>query len=174
MMSISSISSGSNPYVQNAQSGASGLSDLFKQRKQDFSTLASALKSGDLQGAQQAFASLQQDNQTIQQSRGAQGAGGASSGGGDADGDNDGSKSGQAGAQGVGGQRAKDFAALSSALGSGDLQGAQQAFATLQQDIQTSRQGHHHHHPQGTSVQPSASTSTGSTASTGSTVNVTA
>ncbi|MHB9119606.1 MAG: hypothetical protein ACYC2R_15245 [Burkholderiales bacterium] len=169
MMSISSISSGSNPYVQNAQSGASGLSDLFKQRKQDFSSLASALKSGDLQGAQQAFASLQQDKQTIQQSRGAQGAGG-----GDSDGDNDGSKSGQAGAQGIGSQRSKDFAALSSALGSGDLQGAQQAFATLQQDIQTSRQGHHHHHQQGAGVQPSASTSTGSTASTGSTVNVTA
>ena len=40
---------------------------------------------------------------------------------------------------------AQDFNNLGQALQSGDLAGAQQAFATLQQDIQASRRGHGHH-----------------------------
>lgn len=145
-MAINGVSLGSNPYVQNAQS-QSGLSAAFKQRKQDFSTLANALSSGDLQGAQQAFASLQQDMQAIQQARGAQGAG--------PDGNfNGNAQNGQGGAQGAASQRQQDFSALASALSSGDLQGAQKAFATLQQDMQALRQGHHHHG--GGSAQPTA------------------
>ena len=56
-MSISSVSNNANP-LQSAQ-----MSGAFKQRKQDFAALGSALQSGDLAGAQKAFSALQQDTQ---------------------------------------------------------------------------------------------------------------
>jgi len=130
-MSVTSI--GSNLYSQNLQSN---LSDAFKQRKQDFTSLANALNSGNLQGAQQAFASLQQDMQTIRQGR--------ESGHADQGGDHRGG--GRSNVQGASSQRQQDFTALANALKSGNLQSAQQAFATLQQDMQAIRQDHRHHH----------------------------
>jgi len=152
-MSINSVSFGSNTYSQGVQSNQSNMAAAFKQRKQDFSTLSSALNSGDLQGAQKAFAALQQDQQAIQQNRGAQGA--------DQDGDNDGSKTSSSASQ-----RNQDMTALGSALNSGDLKGAQQALANLQQDMQASRAGHHHHH-HGGNAQSASAAATSSTSSAG-------
>lgn len=165
-MSIGSVSPTLAPYAQGS------LADAFKQRRQDFGSLASALGSGNLQGAQQAFAALQQDMQTIAQARSAQGSG-------DADGDNDGSSA----AQGTTGQtastssfqsllaqRTQDLNALSTALGAGDLQSAQQAFAALQQDMQALGQGRHRHHHGAAAA--SAATPTVSTPATGSTAPV--
>lgn len=40
----------------------------------------------------------------------------------------------------------QDFSALGQALQSGNLSDAQNAFSTLQQDLQQSGQVHHHHH----------------------------
>jgi hypothetical protein len=145
-MSISSVSFGNNPYAQGVQAGQSS---AFQQRRQDFSALQSALGSGDLAGAQKAFASLQQDMQAMGQARGGRGA--------DRDGDNDGSGGAQTGQTGQTGQpsfqaqldqRKQDFSALQSALSSGDLAGAQKAFASLQQDMRATGKGHHHHHQQ--------------------------
>jgi hypothetical protein len=159
-MSISSVSNGTNPYTQSLQS--SPLSDAFKQSKQDFAALGSALQSGDLAGAQKAFAALQQDKSTISQARGGQGS------------DSDGSsstvsqtaQSSQSGTSSV-----QDLMnQLKQALGSGDLQGAQQAFASLQQNMQASRGHGHHHHGGGSQSNTTSSTGTTSaTATTGST-----
>lgn len=157
-MSITSVSSGSNYYSPNIQTSQSSIANAFKQRKQDFATLAGALNSGDLSGAQQAFASLQQDIQAIAQGRGAQGA--------DGDGDNDGGQataSTSATPSGSGNpidQRTPDMTALSNALGSGDLNAAQQAFASLQQDLQAMGQARHHHGHQGNAGTATASAGT--------------
>lgn len=164
-MSINSVTFGSNTYSQGVQSGQSSMAAAFKQRKQDFAALSSALNSGDLQGAQKAFAALQQDKQSIQQSRGAQGA--------DQDGDNDGSKA-SSGAS----QRDQDMTALGNALNSGDLKAAQQAFSNLQQDMQASRAKHHHHGGNTQSAAAAANSSTSSagdnSTSTGSSISTTA
>lgn len=130
-MSISSVSSSSA--FQPSQ-----ISDVFKQRKQDFTALANALQSGDLAGAQKAFAAMQQDSQAISQAQGGQaGAGNAVQAG----------PSSQSGATSMGDLMNQ----LKQALSSGDLQGAQQAFASIQQS-----KGHGHHHHHGGGSQPSA------------------
>ena len=108
-MSVSSISSNS-PYLSPFQP--------INQTQQDFSSLSTALSSGDLSGAQKAFGSLQQDLQNS----------GISS---------------QAFQNGTTGQ---DFQTLQQALASGNLSGAQNAFNTLMQDLQKARGHHHHHH----------------------------
>lgn len=103
---------------------ASSGSNRFEQRKEAFDALGNALSSGDLAGAQQAFASIQQGMQSMGKTLPSQAV--------------------QPTAQtnGIG----ADLDALSKSLGSGDLSGAQSAFATLQQDMQTmhSHRGHHH------------------------------
>lgn len=116
--------------------------DKMQQRKQDFDALSKALNSGDLAGAQKAFAAVQQDMQA--------------------------NKSGQAATDPnrPASPLSSDMDALSKALSSGDLAGAQKAFSTLQQDMQQARQagrGHHHHHSQGTQGQ-SATTAANATA----------
>lgn len=112
-MTTSGISSsGTNPYQSSMRSE-------FKQRGQDFKALDSALQSGDLSGAQKAFAALQTDMQNIQSSRSQQGQG-----------------------QQQNSPFANDFQALSDALNSGDVSAAQKAFATLKQDMQAARQAH--------------------------------
>ncbi len=85
----------------------------FQQIKQDFQQLASALQSGDLQGAQSAYSNIQQvlgNNATSTSSSG-------------------GSNTLQ-----------NDFATLGQALQSGDLTQAQSAFSQLQSDFQAGRQ----------------------------------
>ncbi len=116
-MTISSISSATNPFLTSLQGDV-------KQRNSDFSALGQALNAGDLSGAQQAFASLQSDQQnliSVMQSQGGQ----------------------QSNPQNGGNQQTDPLQALQQALNSGDLSGAQQAFAALQQ---TMVHGHHHHH----------------------------
>ena len=154
-MSVSPISSSSanpvNPYQ-------APLADAFKQRGQDFKALGNALQSGDLAGAQQAFAALQKDTQTIQ--------------------------SAQSQPSGQNSPGSQDFKTLESALNAGDLSGAQKAFATVQQDLQTARKshgGHGHHVHQAPAPQSTTQTDTdgvvggtSSTQSTGTNTNLSA
>ena len=107
-MSISSISS--DPTVsQNYVSP-------FPQVRKDFAALKTSLTSGDLTGAQQAFATLQKDLGTAntQNTSAASVNSTVTSGTG------------------------TDLTALGNALQSSDLSGAQSAFATLMQDLQNS------------------------------------
>src|SRR6185369_11694540 len=92
----------------------------FKTIKQDFQKLQSALKSGDLKGAQDAYAQLKQDLPA----------------------DSSGSSTSS--------QPRTDLDAIGAALQSNDLTGAQKAFATFQQDVKAARGAHgrHHHHDQ--------------------------
>ena len=115
-MSVSGVCAGINNY-QSIQSN-------FKQRQQDFQSLADALQAGNLPGAQQAFAALQQDRS---------------------------SSPGVAGVTGTpqAGQSSpirQDIQALQSALQSNDLAGAQKAFTTFQQDLQQAGHTQHRHH----------------------------
>jgi hypothetical protein len=115
-MNISAVNSNLYEYQTAAQQST------FQQRAQDFKALQSALQSGDLSGAQQAFASLQQDLPgTAQIANGSNQSNPVS-------------------------KVSQDFQALQSALQSGDLATAQQAFSTLQQDLQSAHKAHHHHH----------------------------
>jgi len=74
--------------------------------------------------------------------------------------------------------RQADFQALGSALQSGDVAGAQKAFAGLQQEIQKAHghHHHHHHHKASSATDPTASSnttdSTDATGSLGSIINV--
>jgi hypothetical protein len=105
MMSISGISSDPTAYQNYASSP-------FQQVRKDFASLKTSLASGDLTGAQKAFAALTQDLQTIQSGQ-------------------------QAGASSL---LENDLAAIGNALQSNDLAGAQKALATLTQDMQKVRQ----------------------------------
>jgi hypothetical protein len=106
-MSVSALSStGNNPYA--------ALSNVYKQKRQDFKALESAVQSGDLNGAQQALASFQQDIQNIQSARGA-------------------SSNNLAGTYSQNPAK-NDFASLLSSVQSSDLTGAQSALANLQRD----------------------------------------
>jgi hypothetical protein len=115
---------------------------IRQQPQQAFQAVGQALQSGDLAGAQQAFAALQKD---APKSGGAQGNG-----------------------QGPNSTNptATDFQNLSQALQSGDLSAAQAAYAKLQTDQQAARSGgrHHHHHHDGGGGGPP--TTTGSTLNT--------
>jgi hypothetical protein len=133
-------------------------------RRQDFTQLGNALQSGNLQGAQQAFSSLEQ----LQGGQSSSSSSGSTS-----------SASSGPGTTGTGGPAnpiANDFAALGQALSSGDLTQAQSAFSQLQTDVQaakqsgfssatTQAQGHHHNHRGGwdDAAQPPSSPSAGST-----------
>jgi hypothetical protein len=124
--------------------------------QQDFLALANALQSGNLQGAQKAYASLE----ALQGSAGATAASSTN-------------------------PIATDFAALGQALSSGDLSQAQTAFKQLQTAIQATQQSgsssgttathghrHHRHHggggsaPTSTTESPTASSSSTTTGGT--------
>lgn len=104
-MSISALSS-------NLVSDLSQQQNPFQQVKQDFKQLASALQSGDLSGAQSAFASIK----TLLQSQSPSGSPALA-----------GSKTIQS-----------DFSQLGQALQSGDLSQATSAFSQLKTDVQAS------------------------------------
>jgi hypothetical protein len=154
-MSVSSISSGSGVTQTDWLS-------VINQFKQDFKQLASALKNGDLAGAQTAFKALQQllqGNQTGGQSSNGQQAGSSNN------------------------PIQSDFAALGQALSSGDLSGAQSAFAKLQTDMQAAVQNNasgavqsthhgHHHHRHASSASDTDSSTADQTASTASTPGI--
>ncbi len=140
-MSISGISS--DPTVsQNYVSP-------FQQIRKDFAALKTSLTSGDLTGAQQAFATLQQDMQSI-------GLAGSSQ------------QTATTTATQASSPLDTDLNALGAALKNGDTSGAQQAFATLQKDMQQMRRSqggqqtqkahHHHHHHHGGSTQNTQNT----------------
>lgn len=134
-MSISSITSNSD-YYQNYL--INGSTSLKQQGQQDFKSLADALQSGDLSGAQSAFAALLQlfpnssspaNNQT--QSAATSSAASSSNGT---------------------NSITNDLGALGQAIQSGDLAGAQNDFSKLMQDIKLIGGGHHHHHHHKTSA----------------------
>jgi DNA-binding FadR family transcriptional regulator len=116
---------------------AVGSSGSAKQAGADFKSLAQALQSGDLAGAQQAMASLQQDSPWVNRALSGATDGNSTSGG----------------------AATSPLQALSKALQSGDLAGAQQAFAKLQQAVG----GHHGHHHHAASAASSATASTTAT-----------
>ena len=118
-MSISGISSSTNAHYQDPMS-------QLQSVRQDFSSLTTSLASGDLTGAQNAFATLMQDL--------------------------GGNTSAQSGQQtGAPSQLDTDLTTLGNALNSssGDLTAAQKAFATLLQDLKAGGLHHHHHHHTG-------------------------
>lgn len=115
-MTVSNITSATNPYQP------TGAQNTFRS---DFKALQSALGSGDLSSAQQAFATLQQDNPNFVQAM----LGGNSS-----------TQTNPVSAA---------FQSLQSALKSGDLTGAQNAFTSLTQALQSAHKTHHGHRGQG-------------------------
>ncbi|HYA14298.1 MAG TPA: hypothetical protein VEF33_08160 [Syntrophales bacterium] len=157
-MIVSGINSNTNVYQANTQH------TKFRQIKDNFQQLDQALQAGNLNGAQQAFAALQQlmpdlslDNKI------------------------------QNGQTSIGhGLFKTDFNAIGLALKSGDLTGAKAAFAKLQQDIQSVHKGRHSHnnHPNVGGSQNSIPVSNGSSSltnissgnsrSTGNNINLTA
>jgi len=161
-MTISSITS--SPYSY--QLSPTAQPKPRQQWQQDFQSLAKALQSGDLSGAQQAFQALQQlrSNASV-------------------------SPTGQTGqAKSSSNPLSTDVSALGSALQSGDLSGAQAAFSKLQQDMQALAATHHrhHHHHAGSATQSDATQSapvagvastpldgTGTDSTAGSNVNLT-
>jgi hypothetical protein len=136
-MSIPGISASTDPYQAYQANGQNNL----KQFRQDFQDLASALQSSDLSGAQKAFAALQQllpnPSAGSQTSTGQQGNG-----------------------QNPFSAFSADFSALDQALKSGDLKGAQDAFAKLQQDMQSVKGHHHHHHHKTSGTTPTITPTT--------------
>ena len=98
----------------------------IRERQQDLQNLATALRSGDLQKAQQSFSALQQMRQNVQAA---------------------------VGPANPKDPLASDWSAIDKALKSGNLDEARAAFNKLQQDVKAIHQGrHHHHHAPG--VQP--------------------
>lgn len=140
-MSTSGVSLGSS-----AAYAANNSKSAFAQRRQDFKSLSDALQSGDLTGAQQAYAALQKDAPARAAGQGQQGGQQQS---------------------GNGSSPQNAFASLGQALQSGDLSGAQQAFSQLQNDAQQARGGHHHHH-HGTGSSSSSDSNSGSVVDVGS------
>jgi|SRR5208337_882366 len=147
-MSVSAVSLTDSSYQTNLQTA-------FTQVQNDFKQLGQALQSGDLAGAQSAFATLQQDMQSIGQSQSGQQQSNLSAlANALQSGDLEAAQKAFAAlqpkhhhhhsgrAQSAGGDSSgsstinSDFNALATALQSGDLSGAQSAFATLQQDMQ--------------------------------------
>jgi len=109
-MSISSISSNAPAYQPPQQNGM----------RQNFLQLTQAVQSGDLSGAQQAYASLIQALPS-QGAKAGNGAGGQSN------------------------PFQQAIQSIGSALQSGDISGAQQALQTFQRQMKGARHGHHHH-----------------------------
>ena len=132
-MNISNVSSASAQWQSITQTPPN-------QRAQDFQSLRSALQTGDLTAAQQAFSSLQKDIQNTSQVAGTA---------------NNPPEQPTSPSQ-IG----KDFQALQTALQSGDLSTARSAFETLKQDLQSAnsaQRAHHHHHGHKSGNTPSTS-----------------
>ena len=112
-MSVSAISSVTNP-------SQAAYTSPFAQARQDMQALGTALSSGSLSDAQQAYSQLQQNLPS----------------GGSAQGSQNSDSPGAA------------LQSLGSALQSGNISDAQQAFAKLQ-SAKGAGKGHHHHHKGG-------------------------
>ena len=151
-MSISGVSAS----FDNSQNyWSQSLSGVGKQCKQDFQALGQALQSGNLSGAQQAFAGLQQLLPNVSSS--------------------DSQKQTLPPLMGAG-SIGTDLSALTQAIQSGNQADAQTDLAKLTQDLQSvggKGRHHHHHHASATAQDPttagsdsSASASSGTTQST--------
>ena len=117
MSTISGVSSSTHTY----QSG-------INQFVQDFQAIGTALQSGNLASAQGALNSFQQYLQANSPASSAQSPSSAQP-------------------FGKNGQANNDYQNLVSALQSGNLTSAQQAYSSLQTDLKAVGKGHHHHHP---------------------------
>ena len=120
-MSVSPVSANA-VYQPNAQQAT------FRQ---DFSALTSALKSGDMAGAQQAYQTLLQDNPQL-------------------------ASDGQNGNSNNPFQQA--LTTIGAALQKGDLSSAQNALQTMQQNMKAHHHHHHHHQDKDASASGTAST----------------
>ncbi len=138
-MSIDSISGGNPAAINPFQNQPGPRGKMGK----DFSALAKALSSGDINAAKTAFATIQSDFKSNQ--------GKAN----DGDGDDQNSSSTLAATSANSSNSNNPMAALASALSSGDLSGAQQAFSQLQK-------GHHHHRHGGGEGSESSNSQAGS------------
>ena len=147
-MSISSISSSSDYYKGYSINGSDS---LRQQGQQDFKSLADALQSGNLSGAQSAFASLLSLFPSSSSSANSQTQSAATS---SASISSNGTSS-----------ITSDLSALGQALQSSDLTGAQNDFSKLMQAIQSIGGGHHHHHHHKTSVSSQDTTNASATGS---------
>ncbi|HZQ59815.1 MAG TPA: hypothetical protein VFC24_00620 [Casimicrobiaceae bacterium] len=130
-MSIDAVNGAGNAAFAATQAASSP----FRQMRQDFAALGAALNSGDVAGAQSAFATYQKDLDAVQQVRAARQAQGAS-------GTQDTTS------QGGSASFQDALKTLGTALSSGDVAGAQQAFQSLQQQMAGGHghgHGHHHH-----------------------------
>jgi hypothetical protein len=150
--------------LTSAQTGTGQSSDAQSTFSTDFAALGQALQSGDISQAKNAFQTLQQDMQSVGHHHHHHHHGSfntqtasdtaSSTDTGSVSGDStttDASVDPLTGAQTGTGQSSDaqstfstDFAALGQALQSGDISQAQNAFQTLQQDMQSV--GHRHHH----------------------------
>lgn len=120
----------------------SGSSNL-QQRRQDFKALSQALQSGDLAGAQKAFASLNPSAASAAASGSSASSTTAST------------------------ASTSPSQALAQALQSGNLPAAQQAFAAMQNQTQTQGHHHHHHSQQPAAAAPATTSAISSTTSSG-------
>jgi hypothetical protein len=120
--------------ISNATYAGSQYADPYQSNEQgglqDFESLGNALQSGDLSDAQSAFSQLEQDMPGLSQLL------------------QSGSSSSSSATQNS--PIATALQSLQSSLQSGDLSGAQQAFSSLQQNLQGTSgthhgRGHHHH-----------------------------
>jgi outer membrane protein assembly factor BamD (BamD/ComL family) len=134
-MTVSSISSQTDLYP------TTGAQNSFRK---DFKALQSALQSGDLSSAQQAFTALQKDNPNFAQAM---------------SGSNSSSQTNPV---------STAFQSLQSALQSGNLSGAQSAFTSLTQALQSTHKGHHHHHHHSAGTQASSASASSTTPSSAS------
>jgi hypothetical protein len=137
-MSISSISS--NP--------------LRQQLQQDFQSLAGALQSGSLSGAQSAFSSLIQLLPNSSSAVNSQTQTTATS-------------SVSSSSNGTSSTITNDLSALGQAIQSGNLTGAQNDFTKLTQDMQSIGGGHHHHHHKTSASSQNATTASATGSTTG-------
>jgi hypothetical protein len=154
-MSISSISSNSD-YNQNYL--INGSNSLKQQGQQDFKSLADALQSGDLSGAQNAFAALLQlfPNSSSPANNQTQSAATSSA----------------AGSSNSTNSITNDLSTLGQAIQSGDLTGAQNDFSKLMQDIKLIGGGHHHHHHKASANSQDATLASVTGAVTGGTTSI--
>jgi hypothetical protein len=130
-MSVTGVISAADPYFLQTNSS-------FKARKSDFSTMAQAIKTGDLSTAQTALASFLNNVKDPQSSNSIF------------------SSNTQVG---------KDLQSLQSALQSGDTKGAQSALQTLQADLSKVAGGKHHHHHSHESQATNTTAATGTNSS---------
>ncbi len=150
-LSISSLNNYySSVYAQNSPSAA----------QTDFQNLSQALQSGNLAGAQSAFAALQQSYQSQNPTS---------------------SSASSSSSTSSSNPISTDLTSLGNALNSGNLSAAQTSFSQLEKDMQAQGGGHHHHHGgggMGQAVQSlvsqlsSSATGSSSTGSSGGTLDV--